>query len=146
VREATQAVCLGKNPRSYTNGAKLLKVRARAREGGAGDPPRTPAPRPSRRRAPLPHTLAPAAPAAALHADARPHPTPPSPPRAPQVMQEYGATAVHPGYGFLSENEEFCSAVEAAGIKWLGPTAKVRRRKRAGGLAAGAAAPALRLC
>jgi urea carboxylase len=44
----------------------------------------------------------------------------------PQVMQEYGATAVHPGYGFLSENEEFCSAVESAGIKWLGPTAKVR--------------------
>lgn len=33
-------------------------------------------------------------------------------------------TAIHPGYGFLSENEEFCGAVEAAGIAWLGPTAK----------------------
>lgn len=33
-------------------------------------------------------------------------------------------TAIHPGYGFLSENEEFCEAVEAAGIAWLGPTAK----------------------
>jgi urea carboxylase len=32
--------------------------------------------------------------------------------------------AIHPGYGFLSENEEFCGAVEAAGIKWLGPSAK----------------------
>jgi urea carboxylase len=33
-------------------------------------------------------------------------------------------TAIHPGYGFLSENEEFCGSVEAAGIAWLGPTAK----------------------
>jgi acetyl/propionyl-CoA carboxylase alpha subunit len=32
--------------------------------------------------------------------------------------------AIHPGYGFLSENEEFCGAVEAAGIVWLGPSAK----------------------
>lgn len=32
-------------------------------------------------------------------------------------------TAIHPGYGFLSENEEFCGAVEAAGIVWLGPSA-----------------------
>jgi len=65
VREATQAVYLGKNPRDYTNAAKLLKV-----------------------------------------------------------AQQYGAAAVHPGYGFLSENEDFCSSVEAAGIQWLGPTAK----------------------
>ena len=41
-----------------------------------------------------------------------------------QVAQQYGAAAVHPGYGFLSENEDFCSSVEAAGIQWLGPTAK----------------------
>lgn len=33
-------------------------------------------------------------------------------------------TAIHPGYGFLSENEEFCAAVEGAGIAWLGPSAK----------------------
>lgn len=69
VREATTAVCLGANPRSYTNGPKLLSV-----------------------------------------------------------ALEYGATAVHPGYGFLSENEEFCASVEAAGIAWLGPTAQVRAR------------------
>jgi pyruvate carboxylase len=41
-----------------------------------------------------------------------------------QVAQEWRVDAIHPGYGFLSENEEFCSAVEAAGIAWLGPTAK----------------------
>ncbi len=41
-----------------------------------------------------------------------------------QVAKHYNATAVHPGYGFLSENEEFCDAIESAGIAWLGPTAK----------------------
>lgn len=41
-----------------------------------------------------------------------------------QVALDWGVTAIHPGYGFLSENEEFCAAVEAAGIAWLGPTAK----------------------
>ena len=65
-REATAAVCLGANPRGYTDAKKLLRV-----------------------------------------------------------ALEYGATAVHPGYGFLSENAEFCAAVEAAGIAWLGPTAQV---------------------
>lgn len=44
-----------------------------------------------------------------------------------QVAAEYGATAVHPGYGFLSENEEYCSLVEEAGLQWLGPTAKTMR-------------------
>ena len=40
---------------------------------------------------------------------------------------------MHPGYGFLSENEEFCASVEDAGIAWLGPTAKARAgRARAG--------------
>src|SRR4051812_34893420 len=37
------------------------------------------------------------------------------------AVKSTGADAVHPGYGFLSENEKFVAAVEAAGARFVGP-------------------------
>ncbi|MGW6174982.1 acetyl/propionyl/methylcrotonyl-CoA carboxylase subunit alpha [Arthrobacter sp. NPDC055138] len=39
-----------------------------------------------------------------------------------QVAQAAGADAVHPGYGFLSENAEFAQRVLDAGLTWIGPS------------------------
>ena len=40
------------------------------------------------------------------------------------IAAETGAEAIHPGYGFLSENEDFIAACEKAGVVFLGPTAQ----------------------
>lgn len=39
-----------------------------------------------------------------------------------EITKKSGADAIHPGYGFLSENEEFARMVEKAGVIFIGPT------------------------
>ena len=43
------------------------------------------------------------------------------------AAQQTGAQAIHPGYGFLSENPDFVEAVEAAGLTFIGPSAQAIR-------------------
>ncbi|KAM5347764.1 hypothetical protein ACJ41O_007588 [Fusarium nematophilum] len=41
-----------------------------------------------------------------------------------QIAHKFNADAIHPGYGYLSENAEFAEAVRAAGLIFLGPSAQ----------------------
>ncbi|MDE2159182.1 MAG: ATP-grasp domain-containing protein, partial [Burkholderiales bacterium] len=63
------------------------------------------------------------------------------------AARQAGADAVHPGYGFLSENAEFAQAVIAAGMVWIGPTPGVIRdmgdKQRARELARASGVPVL---
>jgi acetyl-CoA carboxylase biotin carboxylase subunit len=45
-----------------------------------------------------------------------------------EIAHRSGADAIHPGYGFLSENADFSEACHHAGIKFIGPTASAMRQ------------------
>jgi pyruvate carboxylase len=44
-----------------------------------------------------------------------------------RIAKQAGVDAIHPGYGFLSENPDFAESVIAAGIRWIGPSPEVMR-------------------
>jgi 3-methylcrotonyl-CoA carboxylase alpha subunit len=48
--------------------------------------------------------------------------------RISEVTEESGAEAVHPGYGFLSEDARLARAVEGAGAVWVGPPAEAMEK------------------
>jgi acetyl/propionyl-CoA carboxylase alpha subunit len=45
-----------------------------------------------------------------------------------EAAQKHDAEAIHPGYGFLSENADFATACDTAGIVFIGPSADSIRR------------------
>ncbi len=48
--------------------------------------------------------------------------------RIVEIIGESGAEAVHPGYGFLSENADFARAVEETGATWVAPSAEAMEK------------------
>jgi 3-methylcrotonyl-CoA carboxylase alpha subunit len=64
-----------------------------------------------------------------------------------QAITVSGATAVHPGYGFLSENTDFARQIMAAGVRWIGPApdtiSEMGDKDRARQLAQSAGVPVL---
>ena len=48
-------------------------------------------------------------------------------PRIIELAKKHGADAIHPGFGFLSENADFAEMVEKHGITFIGPTADQMR-------------------
>jgi acetyl-CoA carboxylase biotin carboxylase subunit len=47
--------------------------------------------------------------------------------RVVEIAKREGAEAIHPGYGFLSENADFADLCEAAGLRFIGPSGDVIR-------------------